>query len=281
MLSNLIPYNKGFTGTFIENNIHSSTDKSIVQEITLQLDDKSEVLAFLVKPKAKGKYPGVVFLHWLENHAENSNKLEFLPMAISLAEKNNIVSILPDAFWSTTPEKFKENPVMWWKTEFQHDFELNKRQLLDLLQVIDFFESLDIVDKNNIGFCAHDFGAMFGTLLANYKPNFKTYVLMALTGKFSDWYRFGNKLETIDEFLSYTKKLSEFDPVSNIDKINENSIYFQFALNDFYVSVEKAFELMEKAKKPYKVSWYKTGHGMNQSSFVDAEKWLIEKLIKK
>ena len=82
---------------------------------------------------------------------------------------------------------------------------------------------------------------------------------MALTGKFSDWFRFGNTLTSVDEFLDYWAKMSDFDPETNIGNIN-SEIFFQFALND---SITK---------------WYKANHAMNEKVFNDAKDWLLEKI---
>ena len=162
------------------------TEHVVTTELILEYPNGSKERVYVVKPKENGLYPGIIFLHWLETNAHNSNKEEFLPMAQELAENQNIVSILPDAFWATTPEKFEKNPNLWWRTEYEHDTKLVQNQLLNLLYAVDYFESLEYVNDDKLFFCGHDFGAMFGVLLGTFKPNIKGYVLMALTGKFSD-----------------------------------------------------------------------------------------------
>ena len=260
--------------TALSNKSIPLNNKVIIEELVLKFPDNLSSSVYLVKPMIDGVFPGIVFLHWLEPHAENSNKDEFLPMAIKLAENHNIVSILPDAFWSTTPEKYKEQPHLGWITEYDNDSKLIERQLLKLLYAIDYLESLSSVKKEEIYFCGHDFGAMFGTLLGTFKQNIKGYVLMALTGKFSDWFRFGNKLDKVENFLEYVKKMSKYDPVSNVSNIKQK-VFFQFALNDFYIPVEKAIALTDKVKDNKNIMWYKAGHGMNDQSFADAEAWLV------
>ena len=272
MLSKLISYEKQNDFIVTEKDTERSTENVLVKDIILQTQT-----AYLIRPKKEGLYPGIVFLHWLEPHAENSNRSEFLPLAIELAEKYEICAILPNAFWSTTPEKYKQNPNLGWNTTFENDGKLIVKQLHSLLTMIDFFESQYFVNDKQLLFCGHDFGAMFGCLLGEFKENIKGYVLMALTGKFSDWFRFGNTLTSVDEFLDYWAKMSDFDPETNIGNIN-SEIFFQFALNDFYVPVENALALIAEVEKNSITKWYKANHAMNEKVFNDAKDWLLEKI---
>ena len=79
--------------------------------------------------------------------------------------------------------------------------------------------------------------------------------------------------------MDYSEKLSKYDPVANITGIKQE-IFFQFALNDFYIPVEKALELTVQVKKNKSVKWYNANHGMNNQSFDDAKDWLVDLAFK-
>ena len=274
MLTSKLGYKKTNEFNVIEKNTEKSTEQVLVKDVIVNSQS-----IYIVRPTKDGFYPGIIFLHWLEPHAENSNRTEFLSLAIELAENHNISSILPDAFWSTTPEKYKKNPNLGWNTTYENDSKLILNQLKNILIIIDFFKSQSFVDSEKLFFCGHDFGAMFGCLLGEFKNNIRGYVLMALTSKFSDWFRFGNSLTTVEEFIDYCAKMSVYDPETNIRTIN-SEIFFQFALNDFYVPIENALALIAEVEGKSLTKWYKTNHGMNNEAFEDATNWLLEKISK-
>lgn len=277
VIRDYISYIKPKSFEFEENNTNEYSKNVYVKEIIIESIDNSSITSYLVKPIGEGPFSAIIFFHWLEPHAENSNKTEFLQMAIKLAQKHKIASILPDGFWSTTPEKYKKSPNLGWNTHFENDSKLVANQLVQLLHTIDFLEHLDFVDHEKMYFCGHDFGAMFGSLLGEFKPNIKGFVFMAPTSKFSDWFRFGNELQTLEEFLEYSKNMSVYDPIANIGSI-QSKILLQYALNDFYVPVDKGLELKEQIHTQYETRWYKTNHGMNEQAFEEAETWLLDNI---
>ncbi|MCY3410524.1 MAG: hypothetical protein INQ03_02700 [Candidatus Heimdallarchaeota archaeon] len=231
---------------------------------------------YLLIPEHKKPTPAVHFIHWLETEAENSNKDEYLPMARELAQQG-YTCILPDCFWSVDKYKFKENPKAytdnWWKTDESKDIELCRKQIIELCRVQDYLQSLDI-DIDRMILAAHDFGAMFGTILSTMGYNFKTFVFMAATARFSDWFRFGSK-KTQEELEPYIKSLDFLDPINHVANLPSPGL-FQFADDDFYVPVDRAKELHKAAGKDQEIKWYKAKHNMNDLAFSDMHSWILE-----
>lgn len=240
------------------------------------------VEAFLVQPKdAENKLlPGIHFIHWLETASTTSNRTQFLPYAKKLA-KIGFVSILPTCFWSVDPVKYKEDPMSyhskWWKTQFEDDVKLCKNQITELLITHKVLLQLNTVDPQRIGIGAHDFGAMFGSLLASFGFQLKAVAFMAATGKFSDWFRFGSNL-TENELELYISDMSFLDPISNIGVLASVSKLFQFADDDFYVPKVKAKEYFDEASGDKELRWYQAKHEMNMQAFEDMIDWLLEKI---
>ena len=255
----------------------SQIDKGdyIINDISFSNAIGGRIEAYYVKPKRKKQMKAVLFIHWLENHAENSNRLEFLPLAERFAEKG-AASLLIDCFWSTTPEKFKANPVMWWKTNVEHDVELSRVQLIEIKRAVEFLQNDPDIDKNNLVLGAHDFGAMYSMSLASVFSNFKAYAYMAMTSRFHHWFKFGSKLNS-EEFSVYAEQTKFLDPIEYVGKITSPTLY-QFSKKDFYVPREVAEELFNQANSPKEIKWYESGHGLDIRATDDRKAWLKEKL---
>lgn len=254
----------------LENNV-------ILEDIYFDGSQNNELKAFLVYPDGEGPFPAIHFIHWLETHADNSDRTEFLPMAIELAELG-YVSILPECFWSVDKERYKENPQeyhnKWWKTNFESDSILCKNQILDLITSHRILSDLEFVENDRIGLAAHDFGAMFGLLLPSLGFNYKGMALMAATVRFSDWFRFGsNKKE--EELQPYISEMNFFDPITNVKHTYPSKLLFQFADDDFYVPKVKAEEFLAQDNLNYDVKWYSAKHSMNDQAFADMKNWIL------
>lgn len=249
-------------------------DEVIIHDISFSNALGSRIKAFFVVPKREGPFPAIEFIHWFEPEAENSNRSQFLPSAIELGAKG-FLSILPDTFWATTPEEFKKVGKLPWKTEYDHDRDLCVKQIIELLRTHDLILARPDVDKDRIGFVGHDFGAMYGSILPSLVSDYKAFVLMACTIRFSDWFKFGSNLEATI-FEQYVKAMDVFDPINHIAHASPAPILFQFADKDFYVPKEVAAQYYEAATEPKELRWYKADHSMNDQTFQDMKDWIQE-----
>lgn len=275
-LQDFVQYNQNEFFDIKDETPTQDKDGLIIRDISFSNSIGGRVSAYLVIPDGTGPFPAIHFIHWLETHADDSNRTQFLPHAIELA-KQGFLSILPDAFWSTTPSKFEENPVLWWKTDVEYDTELCRKQVIDLLRTHDVLLQREDVIQDRIALVAHDFGAMFGSLLATFNKNYKIFVFMGATGRFSDWFKFGSKLSK-KQMLPYIEVMKFLDPVTNISNIIDKPILFQFADDDFYVPRDKALELYNAANEPKEIRWYNAKHSMNVSTFNDMKIWVKDHL---
>jgi fermentation-respiration switch protein FrsA (DUF1100 family) len=252
-------------------------DNVVVRDINFPSPKGGNIVAYLVAPKNNGLYPGIFFTHWLEPDAENSNRTQFLETAIRLGQKG-VISILIDAFWSTTPKTFTK---LWWNTEYEHDRDLCINQVVEILRAFDVLFSQSNLDLNRIAYVGHDFGAMFGALIPLLKLPVHYWVLIAGTSSFSDWFKFQSdpekKLDP-EYFQNYVKQMAHLDPAKHIKEASPAKVLFQFGKNDFYVPEEKALEFYSGAKEPKEIRWYDADHSMIKESFNEMETWLIKSL---
>lgn len=240
----------------------------------------SKIATYIVQPHGKGPFPTILFIHWLETNADNSNRKQFLQLAIELAKKGYL-SILPDCFWSLEKEKFAKNPSQytkkWWKTDIEHDKMVIRKQVKELLSIQDYIATKEDVDKERIGLVAHDFGAMFATLISTINPVYKSYAFMALTPRFSDWFRFGSKLSD-DELRPYIDALSFLDPITLSSSLEGMDGLLLFADNDFYVPMENAKKFYNSYAGSKEMRIYQADHGLNANAFEDLRKWILNSI---
>src|SRR5690349_14690241 len=139
-----------------------------VRDITFSSAPGRETKAYLVVPKGNGPFAGILWVHWLGE--EKSNRNQFLDEAVELAPKGT-VSLLVDAMWS--------EPEWFGKRIPEKDYENSIRQVIELRRALDLLLSQANVDKTRIGFVGHDYGAMYGMLMAGVDQRVSTFVFIA------------------------------------------------------------------------------------------------------
>jgi pimeloyl-ACP methyl ester carboxylesterase len=240
---------------------------------------RGRVAAYLVTPPAviKPPYAGIMWVHWLEGGDSSSNRTEFLDEAIELG-KEGVVSLLPDGFWSTDPKRWASRTGFWWTSEAKHDIEMSVRQVVELRRALDLLLAQPGVDPGRIAYVAHDFGAMFGTIIAAVDRRPQYYVMMAATTTFSEWFLFGSKLTGPQE-QAYIKELSSLDPIRYVSHTTPAKLYFQFAHADYYVPERTAQMLYDAASEPKEVTWYDAGHDVkHDQARPDRMGWIRKQL---
>src|ERR1051325_9651872 len=128
------------------------------------------VKAFLVAPDGAGPFAGILWVHWLGEPA-TTNRTQFLEEATALAPKG-IVSLLVDAMWSA--------PEWYGHRDPDQDYDNSIRQVIALRRAMDLLASRPQVDKARLGFVGHDYGGMYGMLMAGADGRARTYVYVAV-----------------------------------------------------------------------------------------------------
>ncbi len=224
--------------------------------------------ATVVGPSAAGRHPAVLFAHWYEGPAQNSNRTEFLPDAMRLA-RSGVVSLLVDTPWSRPDWFMTRDPAL--------DFASSVEQVKDLRRALDVLAGLDEVDASRIAYVGHDFGAMYGAIVAGVDHRVKGLVFMAGTRSFADWFLLGRKLGAEAE-RSVRDGLAPLDPIAYVPRVAPAPVLFQFATKDPYVDKETADSLVAAAGEPKSVKFYDCGHSMNMEALEDRVPWLLRVL---
>ena len=239
-----------------------------VREITYAGPAGEVAEATLVSPVARGRHPAVLFVHWYGPEHTTSNRTQYVPDALALA-RHGIVSLLVDTPWSEPS---------WFPTrQPDTDVAFSANQVKRLQRAVDVLASLDRVDPGRLALVGHDFGAMYGAVVAGLDRRITAFAFVAGTAKFADWFLLGRKLDADARSRIYAE-LAPFDPVSHLPKATAGAVLLQFATKDPYVTADAAKALIDAVKAPKESKFYDCGHEMNREAMDDRVAWLIRSL---
>ena len=236
-----------------------------VRDITFSPGAGREVKAYLVVPKGNGPFAGILWVHWLGE--EKSNRTQYLDEAIELAPKG-AVSLLVDAMWSAP--KWFSNRIP------EKDYENSIRQVIELRRAVDLLFSQSNVDQTRIGFVGHDYGAMYGMLMAGVDQRINTFVFIAATQSLNDWAFLGPQPKSK---AAYLKQNSNLELTDYLRQVRSASKFFQFGKSDSYVSPADAAVLFAAATEPKQRKMYEASHKMELNEIAkDRDEWLVKQL---
>jgi cephalosporin-C deacetylase-like acetyl esterase len=236
-----------------------------VRDITFSPVAGRDVKAYVVVPKGNGPFAGILWVHWLGE--EKSNRTQFLDEAIELAPKG-VVSLLVDAMWST--------PEWFGKRILEDDYKNSIRQVVELRRALDLLLSQSNIDKTRIGFVGHDYGAMYGMLMAGVDQRVNTFVFIAATQSLNDWAFLGPQPKSK---AAYLKQNAVLELTDYLREVKTASKFFQFGKSDAYVSAADASILFAAAPEPKQRKSYEASHKMESKEIVsDRNEWLVKQL---
>ncbi len=242
-----------------------------VEDITFQGVGET-IAAYVVRPaEGAGPFAGVLFVHWFAPPDPTSNRTQYLDEAKALARRGT-VSLLVSTFWS--------DPARYEARRWQTDFENSVTQGKNLRRALDVLAARPGVDARRLALVGHDYGAMFGSLVAAVDARPKAYVLIAGTARFADWYLFGSSSgkpagEALD---AYRKQLSLIDPVGVIGAA-QGAFFFQFGEADKYTPRDNFISYYMAAPTPKRIATYPSDHDMSAGIIRhDRTVWIAEQL---
>lgn len=226
-----------------------------------------EVKAFLVEPEGKGPFAAVLYVHWLGE--EKSDRTEFLDEAVGLARKG-AVSLLVDGMWA--------QPGWYGKRKHETDSADAIAQVIDLQRAMQLLTSRKNVDSKRVAFVGHDFGAMYGAIAGAVRPVAKTYVFLAPTTTFHEWFLLGRKKPA--DLDAYVRQLAPLDPIRYVGQLAPASVFLQFAKVDRYVAPDRMETFFAHTREPRLMKIYESSdHSMRSTDGVNERyRWLALQL---
>ena len=205
----------------------AASSQVVVDDISIPVPGQDPVQAYLVRPAGqlkKGSAPGVLWLHWLGEI--NNDRSEYLPEAISRAGRG-VVSVLPLGYFPWVP-----NP-----DGTTGDVTLVENQVAAFRRALDRLDAVRGVDDSRIALVGHDYGAMYGSLLADSDDRISTMVLEAPDALMGNWFAqfwLGLEGQAREDYLALFEGL---DPVDHTARLGDR-VLFQWAGEDFFISQE-------------------------------------------
>jgi fermentation-respiration switch protein FrsA (DUF1100 family) len=222
----------------------------------------------IVEGMGAGPHPAVLFVHWLGDPA-TTNRLEFELEAYELARRG-VTSLLVDAPWSK-PGWF--DPL---GASADADIRASEDEVVDLRRSLDLLLSRPDIDRSRVAYVGHDFGAMFGLLLASVDARPSYYVFMTPNSSLGEWYLWGKK---VPDRVAYLARLAMFDLPGFARQLKAKGVLFQFSTHDTYVTREHAEAIAGAAPEPKIVQWINADHSLEGGGARVARlKWLEDEL---
>lgn len=225
-------------------------------------------MAEIFLPEKEGSYPAILYVHWYEPEAQDSNRSQFVDEAKEMA-RNGAVCLLVETLWSDLDFFIKRTQ--------DDDMQNSMEEVVNIRRAMDYLLSQPNVDVSRFAYVGHDFGGMYGVLAGSLDQRPTHYVIMAATVRFPDWYLYLPKLDGKAR-EAFINQMSTIDPVSHVSNLSPASLFFQFGTDDPHVPKERAEEFFEVANEPKEMKWYEAGHGLNPTATQDRKAWLKEKL---
>ena len=225
-------------------------------------------MAELIRPDGQIPCGAILYVHWYEPEAPNSNRGQFVAEAIEMA-KHGSARLLIETMWSDLDFFLKRTQ--------EEDFKNSIQQVVDIRRAMDFLLGQPNIDPKRFAYVGHDFGGMYGVLAGSLDKRPTHYVIMAAAPRFSDWYLYSPKLEGASR-EAFLREMAEIDPITHVGNLSPASILFQFATDDFHVSTEQAEEFFAAAREPKEMRSYQAGHGLNEKSTQERMHWLVKSL---
>ena len=196
-----------------------------VQDVRVPVPGQQPVPAYLVRSAGAlkpGSQAGILFLHWLGQI--HSDRTEFLAEAIQLAPRG-AVSLLPEGVfpWRVAPSG---KPA---------DVTAIKRQLAVFQACLYWLFSKRYVSGSRVAVVGHDYGAMYGALLADSDPRVHTAVLATPDATWGHWFVKYWLGFTGSRAAHYKALFTSLQPVRHVSRLGSHEL-FQWAGKDIFVS---------------------------------------------
>lgn len=244
---------------------------AVVREFTFRTPHGWRRAAYLVRPEKETgtPHPGILYVHWYEPEAPDSNRTQFLKEAIQLATDGGAISLLVETMWSDRD---------WFLKRTQADDRTQAaQQVVELRQAMDILLAEPRVDPARFFYVGHDFGGMYGVLAGAVDQRPRGYVIMAATPRFPDWFLYYPQLDEAAA-ADFRQSFADLNPITHIAALSPAPVLFQFADSDPHVPEARAKAFFDAAAAPKEVRWYQTGHGLNEQATQERIAWLHEKL---
>ena len=239
----------------------------VIKDITIAVRHQQPVRAYLVAPagrSAEHAYAGILFLHWLGQI--HNDRTEYLGEATALAERG-AVSLLPQGYFPWVPDP-DGSP---------HDVTLVKQQVRAMRAALDRLIETRGVDRDRIAVVGHDYGAMYGSLVADADHRVEALVLEAPDSTWGNWfatYWLGLQGQARADYLAMFDGL---DPVDHTARLGSH-VLFQWAGQDVYITPDVVDAFAASSPQAQVLTYPNADHQLTDAAQADRDQFLAQQL---
>jgi dienelactone hydrolase len=245
----------------------TSTAGIVVKDIVIKVRHQQPVSAYLVKPEGRlhsNSSAGVLWLHWLGQI--HNDRTEFLGEAVSMAQRG-VVSVLPQGYFPWVPD-----PV-----GTEADVTMVRNQVKAMQAALDRLISTRGVDRSRIAVVGHDYGAMYGSLLADRDHRVSVLVMEAADSTWCNWFAtFWLGFEG-QERADYCALFDGLDPVEHTSRLGSH-VLFQWAGDDFFIPTEVQDAFAATSPDAQVLVYPNADHQLTDAALADRDAFLADQL---
>lgn len=245
----------------------SSATRVVIKDIVIPVRHQQPVQAYLVAPAGRLRehsHAGVLFLHWLGQI--HNDRTEYLGEATSLAQRG-VISVLPQGYFPWVP-----NP------DGTHgDVTLVRDQVRAVHAALDRLVETRGVDRHRIAVVGHDYGAMYGSLVADADHRVKALVLEAPDSTWGNWfatYWLGLTGQAREDYLAMFAGL---DPVDHTARLGSH-VLFQWAGQDVFITQSVIDAFAASSPQAQVLSYPNADHQLTDAAQADRDAFLADQL---
>lgn len=237
----------------------------VVRDVTVPVPDLPAVPAYLVLPgrAAFGDgAPAVLFLHWYDPRATSGDRTEFVAEAVRLAARG-VVSLLPQQGFPWTGDPVGDD----------RDVTAIERELTRAAAALAALTARPEVDGSQVVVVGHDYGAMYGALLAAREPRVAGLVGLAPDATWERWFLAYWLGADSPAAAAYPELFAGRQPVDAVAAVAAHRpVLLQFADDDGYVdaAVRDRFAGTDAKAMVYP----RAGHQLDRAALTDRTAWL-------
>lgn len=239
----------------------------VIQDVMVPVPGQQAVPAYLVRsagPLRPHSHAGILFLHWLGQI--HSDRTEFLAEAVQLAS-HGAVSLLPEGNFP-----YVASPV-----GDKRDVTAIKRQLAVFRAAFNYLLARRSVSHSRVAVVGHDYGAMYGALLASSDRRVHAAVLAAPDATWGHWF--------VKYWLGFTGKkaarykalFAPLQPARHVARLGSHEL-FQWAGQDIFINAAVRKQFAAAAPKARVVLYPNSDHQLTSAAQADRDAFLQHQL---
>jgi uncharacterized protein len=243
-----------------------STNEVRVDDVSFRGPGDTFLNAYLLTPSgSEGRHPAVIYAH-----GAGGDRQELLGEALQMAGKGTVTLAL-DMIYST--ERAKELPEGM--EGARANSKLEQEAVKEVRRAVDFLQSRDEVDEDEIGYVGWSQGARMGALTSGIEHRIKAFDLIAGGAAPVSEYVKNAPTDLQDELETLLEKT---DPIHFVGLATPSGLLFQDGREDNVVPEAALKALAQAGSQPKDVRWYDAGHVPTAEMWADSRSWLTDHL---